>query len=188
MVGGGWVKSYPLARIARLVPSMRRLTHLSLVSSLFFLLSSFLFLLSSFYHLSSFFLLLSSLFFLRSSFFFLLPSFFLLRHVSLSRRARHVHARERRESRHSTCAAVSVKSVYWRPFFTLSSFVMSLRRCFRSSYLRGARRGTDVVFCVVGGEVVFEGSFAYFFGGFLFYLFVCLFLCLPVYVPYCLKR
>ena len=32
MVGGGWVKSYLRTRIARLVPSMRRLTHLSLVS------------------------------------------------------------------------------------------------------------------------------------------------------------
>ena len=35
MVGGGWVKSYLRTRIARLVPSMRRLTHISLVSSLF---------------------------------------------------------------------------------------------------------------------------------------------------------
>ena len=35
MVGGGWVKSYLRSRFARLVPSMRRLTHLSLVSSLF---------------------------------------------------------------------------------------------------------------------------------------------------------
>ena len=35
LVGGGWVKSYLRTRIARLVPSMRRLTHLSLVSSLF---------------------------------------------------------------------------------------------------------------------------------------------------------
>ena len=35
VVGGGWVKSYLRTRIARLVPSMRRLTHLSLVSSLF---------------------------------------------------------------------------------------------------------------------------------------------------------
>ena len=34
MVGGGLVKSYLRTRIARLVPSMRRLTHLSLVSSL----------------------------------------------------------------------------------------------------------------------------------------------------------
>ena len=33
MVGGGWVKSHLRTRIARLVPSMRRLTHLSLVSS-----------------------------------------------------------------------------------------------------------------------------------------------------------
>ena len=39
MVGGGWVKSYLRTRMARLVPSMRRLTHLSLVSSLFSLLS-----------------------------------------------------------------------------------------------------------------------------------------------------
>ena len=40
MVGGGWVKSYLRTRIARLVPSMRRLTHLSLVfSSLLSLLS-----------------------------------------------------------------------------------------------------------------------------------------------------
>ena len=37
--GGGWVKSYLRTRIARLVPSMRRLTHLSQVSSLFSLLS-----------------------------------------------------------------------------------------------------------------------------------------------------
>ena len=35
LVGGGWVKSYLRTRIARLVPSMRRLTHLGLVSSLF---------------------------------------------------------------------------------------------------------------------------------------------------------
>ena len=33
MVGGGWVKSHLRTRIARLVPSTRRLTHLSLVSS-----------------------------------------------------------------------------------------------------------------------------------------------------------
>ena len=46
MVGGGWVKSHLRTRIARLVPSMRRLTHLSLVSSLFSLLS-FLFVSSS---------------------------------------------------------------------------------------------------------------------------------------------
>ena len=32
MVGGGWVKSYLRTRIARLVPLMRRLTHLSPVS------------------------------------------------------------------------------------------------------------------------------------------------------------
>ena len=30
MVGGGWVKSYLRTRISRLVPSTRRLTHLSL--------------------------------------------------------------------------------------------------------------------------------------------------------------
>ena len=41
MVGGGWVKSYLRTRIARLVPSMRRLTHLNLVS--FPLLSLFSF-------------------------------------------------------------------------------------------------------------------------------------------------
>ena len=40
MVGGGWVKSHLRTRIARLVPSTRRLTHLSPVSSLFSLLSS----------------------------------------------------------------------------------------------------------------------------------------------------
>ena len=40
MVGGGWVKSYLRTRIARLVPSMRRLAHLSLVSPLFSLLFS----------------------------------------------------------------------------------------------------------------------------------------------------
>ena len=66
----------------------------------------------------------------------LFPSFA----TSLSRTARHVPARERRESRHSTCAAVH-----------LSSFGMFLRRCFRSGYLRGARRGTDVSLCVDGG-------------------------------------
>ena len=38
MVGGRWVKSYLRTRIPRLVPSMRRLTHLSLVSFLFCLL------------------------------------------------------------------------------------------------------------------------------------------------------
>ena len=59
---------------------------------------------------------------------------------------------------------------------------MFLRRRFRSGYLRGSRRGTDVSFCVDGGQVDFEGSFAYFFGGFPFYLFVCLFLCFPVFV------
>ena len=37
---GGWVKSYLRNRIARLVPSMRRLTDLSLLSSLSSLLSS----------------------------------------------------------------------------------------------------------------------------------------------------
>ena len=42
MVGGGWDKSHLRTRIARLVPSMRRLTHLSLVSSLFSLLSPLL--------------------------------------------------------------------------------------------------------------------------------------------------
>ena len=45
MVGGGWVKSYFRTRIARLVPSMRRLAHLSRVS--FPLLSSHLYLFSS---------------------------------------------------------------------------------------------------------------------------------------------
>ena len=36
---------------------------------------------------------------------------------------------------------------------------MFLRRCFSSGYLRGARRGTDISFCVDGGQVDFEGSF-----------------------------
>ena len=73
----------------------------------------------------------------------------------------------RHETLHRTCAAVSVKNKCWRPFLDLSYFGMSLRR-FRSGYLRGAGRGTDVAFCVVGGRVDFEGPFAYFFDGFLF--------------------
>ena len=47
MVGGGMVKSHLRTRIARLVPSMRRLTHLSLFSLLFSLLFSPLFSLSN---------------------------------------------------------------------------------------------------------------------------------------------
>ena len=84
VVYGGWVESYLRTRIARLVPSMRRLTHLSAVlfsrlSSLFSLLSSLFSLLSSLFSLlSSLFSLLSSIFYLLSSFFFLFPfSFFL---------------------------------------------------------------------------------------------------------------
>ena len=94
----------------------------------------------------------------------------------------------RHETLHRICAAVSVKNKCWRLFLALSSFGMFFRHRFRSGCLRGERRGTDVAFCVVGGEVVFERSFAYFFGGFLFYLFVCLFLCFPVYVSYCLRQ
>ena len=80
--GGGWVKSYLRTRIARLVPSMRRLTHLSLVffSSLFFSLVFFflsLFLSSSqFYKYLSLFSRFSSLAG-RSGVFLRAPSLFL---------------------------------------------------------------------------------------------------------------
>ena len=57
MVGGWWVKSYLRTRIARLVLSMRRLTHLSLVSSHFSLFS----LIHSLTHSSSLFFFLAVL-------------------------------------------------------------------------------------------------------------------------------
>ena len=73
----------------------------------------------------------------------------------------------RHETLHRTCAAVSVKSkclVRTVPFF--------------SSHPR-----YEMVdwFCAPSSSVS-ELSFAYFFGGFPFYLFVCLFLCFPVFV------